>query len=338
MERYSLPMLCALSILVGFLLDMLLGDPHGFPHPVRGMGFLITQGERVLRRLLPGREGLAGRMLVIVVTVTTFTLPAAVLFLARQVNVWVYFGVSSILSWQVLAARSLQKESMKVYRKLKQHDLEGARHAVSMIVGRDTAALSAEQVTKAAVETVAENLGDGVIAPLFYLALGGPALAMLYKGINTMDSMIGYKNERYLHFGRTAAKLDDGANRIPARLSALLLITACPFLGLDGKNAARIYRRDRYKHESPNSAHGEAACAGALGLTLGGNAYYEGVLCEKPEIGDGLRPITPEDIPRAARLMYAATALFLPAVLLCRLLIGLGITGLGSLLHKGWNP
>jgi adenosylcobinamide-phosphate synthase len=178
---------------------------------------------------------------------------------------------------------------------------------------------------KAAVETVAENLGDGVSAPMFYLALGGPVLAMLYKGINTMDSMIGYKNERYLRFGRTAAKLDDAANWIPARLSGLFVIAVCPFLGLDQKNALRIYRRDRRKHESPNSAHGEAACAGALRVALAGDAYYGGVLCEKPEIGDPLRPITPEDIPRAARLMYAATIFSLICAVLVSIFVGLAV-------------
>jgi adenosylcobinamide-phosphate synthase len=321
-------------ILLGFLIDLLLGDPHWLPHPVRGMGFLIAKGEGVLRRLLPRRERLAGTLLVLVITGVAFTIPAVILFVAWRINMWAYMVIASIMTWQVLAARCLRDESMKVYRKLKENDLEGARRAVSMIVGRDTAHLSEEQVTKAAVETVAENLGDGVIAPMCYLAIGGPALAMLYKGINTMDSMIGYKNERYLHFGRTAAKLDDVANWIPARLSALFLIEACPLLGLDKKNARRVYRRDRYKHESPNSAHGEAACAGALGVALAGNAYYEGVLCEKPEIGDPLRPIAPEDIPRTARLMYAAAVFFLPVVLLCNFFIGLGI----SVLCGGWNP
>lgn len=328
----------SLPILFGFLLDLILGDPHGLPHPVRAIGFLITKGEGILRRLFPCRERFAGTILVILITGITFTVSTVILFLAWRIHIWVYVLVASIMTWQTLAPRSLRDESMKVYWKLKQNDLEGARRAVSMIVGRDTAHLSVEQVIKAAVETVAENLGDGVIAPMFYLAIGGPPLAMLYKGINTMDSMIGYKNERYLHFGRTAAKLDDVANWIPARLSAFLLIAACPFLGLDGKNAARIYRRDRYKHESPNSAHGEAACAGALGVALAGNAYYGGVLCEKPEIGDSLRPVTPEDIPRTVRLMYTATVLFLPFTILCSFLIGLGIAGLGSLWCEGWNP
>lgn len=330
--------LCPLVILLGFLLDLLLGDPRRLPHPVRGMGFLIAQGERILRSLLPDRERLAGTLLVIFIAGIAFTVPAAVLYFAWRADKWgCFLPVASIMAWQVLAARSLRDETMKVYRKLKQEDLEGARKALSMIVGRDTACLSVEQVVKAAVETLAENLGDGVIAPLWYLALGGPALAMLYKGINTMDSMIGYKNERYLRFGRTAAKLDDAANWLPARISAGLLIAACPFLGLDRHNAARIYRRDRYKHESPNSAHGEAACAGALQVALAGSAYYQGVLCEKPEIGDKLRPIVIEDIPRAAALMYTAAVLFLPIAGACGFLMGLGTACLERTLREGWN-
>jgi adenosylcobinamide-phosphate synthase len=321
----ALAFVWTVPILFGFLLDLLFGDPYGLPHPVRGIGFLIVKGESFFRKLFPNREKFAGTLLVLFITGVSFTIPAVILFMGMRISIYAYLFIASVMAWQTLAARSLRDESMKVYRKLKQNDLIGARQAVSMIVGRDTAHLSEEGVIKAAVETVAENLGDGVIAPMFYLAIGGPALGMLYKGINTMDSMIGYKNERYLHFGRTAAKLDDAANWIPARLSGLFLMAVCPLLGLDRKNARRIYRRDRYKHESPNSAHGEAACAGALRIALAGKAYYAGVLCEKPEIGDPLRPIAPEDIPRAVRLMYAATILSLFCAGLVSILIGSGI-------------
>jgi adenosylcobinamide-phosphate synthase len=276
------------------------------------MGFLISQGERILRRLLPRKERLAGTLLVILVSAISFGLSTAALALAYHLNVWAGFAVQAVMGWQVLAARCLQLESMKVYRKVVQEDLPGARKAVSMIVGRDTVNLSMEQVIKAAVETVAESLSDGVIAPLFFLGLGGPSLGMLYKAVNTMDSMIGYKNDRYINFGRTAAKLDDFVNWLPARLSARLMIAASVILRLDGKNAARIYRRDRYKHASPNSAHTEAAAAGALGLALGGDAYYEGKLEEKPLIGDALRPAAAGDIRSANRLMYTSTLLFLP--------------------------
>lgn len=203
---------------------------------------------------------------------------------------------------------------MKVYDRLKNGTIEEARYAVSMIVGRDTSELTEEGVTKAAVETVAENSSDGVIAPMLYMALGGAPLMFLYKGINTMDSMLGYKNDRYLYFGRCAAKLDDLANYIPARISGWLMVAAAFLTGMDGKNAAKIYKRDRRNHASPNSAQTEAAVAGALRVQLAGNAYYFGKLYEKPTIGDKLREVEPEDIRRANRLLYGASVL---SVLLC---------------------
>ena len=222
--------------------------------------------------------------------------------------------------YYLLAARSLRTESMKVYGELKKNDLQGARRAVSMIVGRDTKTLDREGVTKAAVETVAENASDGVIAPLFYTALGGPVLGFLYKAVNTMDSMVGYKNEKYLYFGRAAARLDDLANFIPARISALFMIGAAFLLGMNGRQAVKTYRRDRYKHKSPNSAHTEAVCAGALGIRLAGPASYFGKMVEKPYIGDALRPVEDEDIVRANRLLsgayFLAAAVFAAARLM----------------------
>ncbi|MDR2068266.1 MAG: adenosylcobinamide-phosphate synthase CbiB [Spirochaetaceae bacterium] len=310
------------AVALGFLLDLLLGDPPGIPHPVRGMGFLIARGEGVLRRLLPGNEGAAGTLLAILVTVLSLFLSGGVLFFAYGLNRWAGFTAEVILCWQVLSARDLQIESMRVYRAAVRGDLAGARKAVSMIVGRDTAALSMEQVIRAAVETVAENLSDGVIAPLFFLALGGPPLGMFYKAVNTLDSMIGYKNRRYIRFGRTAAKLDDLANRLPARVSARLMIAAAAVLGFDAKNAARIYRRDRGLHPSPNSGHPESACAGALGIALGGKASYFGEIHEKAVLGDPLRPVTAGDIKSAIRLMYGASLLFLPAACFVRLAAG----------------
>ncbi|MDR3160529.1 MAG: adenosylcobinamide-phosphate synthase CbiB [Spirochaetaceae bacterium] len=291
------------------------------PHPVRAMGFLIDRGERVLRRLLPGREGLAGTVLVVLTAGLSFALPAGLLLLAYRFSPWAGFVLELWLCYQALSARCLQQEAMKVYDRVIRGDLPEARKAVSMIVGRDPERLDMEGVIKAAVETVAENLSDGVIAPLVFMALGGPALGMFYKGVNTMDSMIGYTSERYLRFGRTAAKLDDAANRLPARLSGVLLIAAAALTGLDAANARRIYRRDRYRHASPNSGHGEAACAGALGVALAGDAYYGGELCRKPSIGDALRPVRAADIPAAVRLMYVSAALCLPAACLVRLAV-----------------
>ena len=204
----------------------------------------------------------------------------------------------------MFAAKCLKTESMKVYDALAKNDIEGGRTAVSMIVGRDTASLTEEGIIKAAVETVAENSSDGVVAPLFYLILFGVPGMVCYKAINTMDSMVGYKNETYLYLGRAAAKLDDMANYIPARLSGLYLITASFLLGYDGKNAWKMFVRDRYNHASPNSAQTEAVCAGSLGVQLAGDASYFGKIVKKPTIGDALRPVEYEDIKRASGLLY----------------------------------
>ena len=237
--------------------------------------------------------------------------PALVLFLAAKLSIWLAFALEVFWSFQILAAKSLKTESMRVYEALKEGELEKARKAVSMIVGRDTERLTEEGVAKAAVETVAENSSDGVVAPLIFLAVGGPVLGFFYKSVNTLDSMVGYKNDRYLYFGRFSAKLDDVLNFIPARISGLLLVTASPLAGLDVKGAWRIFKRDRKNHASPNSAQTEAAAAGALGVQLAGDAWYFGKLYKKPTIGDALRPVGYEDIRRVNRLMYAAVCLAL---------------------------
>lgn len=300
------------ALLAGFLLDLLLGDPYWLPHPVRWIGWLITKLETILRRIFPKTERgelAAGFLLTVFLVLLVPGLVWGFLFLAGQVHILLRFILEAILCYQALAMKSLREESMKVYRFLRQNDLPGARKAVSMIVGRDTQELSEEGVAKAAIETVAENTSDGVIAPLFYLAVGGAPFGYLYKTINTMDSMIGYRNACYLFFGRTAAKLDDLVNFIPARLSALLLILSAWILGLDGKGAWRIYCRDRMKHDSPNSAQTEAACAGALQIQLAGDAYYFGKLHQKPFIGDAVKPVSPEGIPEANKLLYTASSL-----------------------------
>lgn len=219
------------------------------------------------------------------------------------------FLLETFWCYQLLAANSLKKESMHVFDRLKNGTLDEARYAVSMIVGRDTQSLSKEAIIRAAVETVAENTSDGVVAPMFFMAIGGAPLMFLYKGINTMDSMLGYKNEKYLYFGRCAAKLDDLANYVPARLSAWLMILAAPFVRLDAKEAMRIYKRDRRNHASPNSAQTESVMAGALHIQLAGDAWYFGKLYKKPTIGDPIRPVQTEDIQRAGHLLYAASAL-----------------------------
>ena len=237
------------------------------------------------------------------------TVPGGILYLAYHISFYLGLAVESFMCYQILATKSLKVESDRVYQEIQTGDIARARKAVSMIVGRDTQNLTIEGVTKAAVETVAENTSDGVIAPLFYMVIGGALLGFGYKAVNTMDSMVGYKNDRYLYFGRVAAKLDDVANYIPARLSGWLMVAASAFVKMDVKNAAKIYRRDRRNHASPNSAQTEAAMAGALEVQLAGNAYYFGKLYEKPTIGDGIRPVEVEDIRRSNRLLYATAIL-----------------------------
>ena len=307
----------------GFLLDLLLGDPAWLTpiHPVVLMGRAISFLEKRLRALFPKTpqgETRAGLALALIMSVGTFTLCKLILCTLHRLAPPLAFALEVIWCWQALAVKDLRDEAMRVQHALEHEGLDAARRAVSRIVGRDTKSLSAEGVARAAVETVAENFSDGVIAPLFWMALGGAELALCYKAINTMDSMVGYKNERYLHFGRVPAKLDDAANFLPARLAALLLIAAAFFLREDAASAYRIWRRDRRKHASPNAAQCEAAMAGALGLRLGGPASYFGVKHDKPWLGDERRGIVPGDIRRACRMEYAGALLGLAAMILIK--------------------
>lgn len=307
------------ALLLGFVIDFAVGDPHALPHPVRWMGALIAALERQLRRgISPKSDFRRGLLLTAVTAFLSTALPCLLLAAAWAVDPWVYFALDSLMCWQILAARQLVRESGLVQRALEAGDIEKARYAVSMIVGRDTERLSAEGICKAAVETVAENASDGVIAPMCWMLLFGAAGGFFYKSVNTMDSMIGYKNEKYLWFGRAAAKLDDAVNFLPARLSGLLMVITAPLCGLDGKNAWKIFRRDRLKHQSPNSAQTEAACAGALRVELAGDAWYGGVLHKKDKIGDPLRPVEAKDIAGAGRLMYASAAVMLLTILAVR--------------------
>lgn len=297
------------ALFTGIILDWCFGDPYRMPHIVRLMGHFIAGAEKLLRKCFPGRERMAGSVLTLL---TAGLFPAGVWLLLKglsRIHPALSFAAESFLCYQLLAAKSLYQESMKVYAALKENNLEKSRKQVSMIVGRDTESLSMEGVTKAAVETVAENTADGVIAPLLFMAVFGCVGGVFYKAVNTMDSMIGYKNETYLEFGRTAAKLDDVCNFIPSRLTAVLMAVAAFFLGMDGKNSFRIWKRDRFCHASPNSAQSEAACAGALHVRLAGDAWYFGALYKKPYIGDDDRKIEPEDIKRANRLMFGAEIL-----------------------------
>lgn len=305
----------------GFLLDLMLGDPVYAWHPVRLMGGFIRRMEKILRKFSAGdvgkrsadgnsrRELLAGAALALC-TVCLFTLPPALLlhFLKRTLPASA-FCLEALWCWQLLAVKDLKKEALLVPEALSGEGLYAAREALSRIVGRDTARLSEEEVIRAAVETVAENTSDGVVAPLFYMLFFGAAGGFFYKAVNTMDSMIGYKNERYLYFGCCAARLDDLLNIIPSRCAALLMIATAWMTGFSAADAARIWKRDRRKTESPNAGQTEAACAGALGIALGGNAYYFGKLREKPVIGDALRPVERQDVKRACSLLYGTAFL-----------------------------
>ena len=247
-----------------------------------------------------------GIILAVIVPVMSALMSAMILLIAYKLHPILGVMIEAIMTYQILAAKCLEVESMKVYKSLKEEGLAAARKAVSMIVGRDTQVLDETGVAKAAIETVAENTSDGVIAPMLYTALGGPVFGFVYKAINTMDSMVGYKNDRYLYFGRAAAKLDDAANYLPARICAFLMI-GCAFIGgkeFDGRRAFRIYKRDNRKHASPNSAQTEAVCAGALGIQLAGDASYFGKVVKKPYIGDPVRAVEFEDIRRVNKLMY----------------------------------
>lgn len=302
------------ACITGFLLDFIFGDPVWLYHPVRVIGNFISFGEKTLRKIFrktPGGELAAGAVLWFLTAGLSFLIPFAVLAGAQMLHPVLRFLVESFWCYQILAARCLVNESGKVYDRLKENDLPGARKAVSMIVGRDTENLTVEGVTKAAVETVAENTSDGVTAPLLFLILGGAPLGFLYKAVNTMDSMLGYKNEKYLYFGRFPARMDDVFNYIPSRITALFMIAAAFLTGMDGKNAWKIYLRDRRKHASPNAAQTEAVCAGALRVRLAGDAVYFGKLYKKEYLGDSLRPIEAEDIRRAGRLMYVTAVLML---------------------------
>lgn len=300
-----------IAVFNGLILDLIFGDPYCLPHLVRLMGKTIDGLERWLRRQndTPAGQIRKGVLTAAVMLFLYGAVPFAVLTVCYRYSMAAGILLESLICWQMLAVKSLRKESMKVYKALAADDVERARADVSMIVGRDTDVLDKEGIIRAAVETVAENTSDGVIAPLFYMFVGGGWLAMAYKAVNTMDSMIGYRNEKYLYFGRAAAKADDAANYIPARLSALLMIAASALLGLDYKNAVRIFRRDRYCHKSPNSAQTESVCAGALRVRLAGEAWYFGVRHEKPYIGDDIRKVCGEDIQTANRLMIATTVL-----------------------------
>lgn len=303
---------------IGYVLDLLLGDPHCIWHPVQGIGWFIQQSENILCRLFSKTkkgERTAGVLLVITTLLFSAGIPLGFLIILSFVHPYLRIIMECIMCYQLLATKSLRVESMKVYKKLREQDTEGARTAVSMIVGRDTGSLNDEGIAKAAVETVAENTSDGVIAPMIYMAIFGPIGGFFYKAVNTMDSMIGYKNDKYINLGFAAARLDDVLNFIPSRLCAYLLLGAAFFMRMDVKHAYAVFKRDRFNHASPNSAQTEAVCAGALKIQLAGDACYFGKLVSKPTIGDHIVNVNYEHIRMANKLLYLSS-------FFCILLIG----------------
>ncbi len=308
----------SLTILIplAFLLDLLFGDPAWLPHPVRLIGWLAGQTERLCRALRLNLYA-AGLITVLIVLGITGGITFIILNLFTTWHHWLGTLLGLYILYASLAARDLAKHSKRVTKALSINNIPLARQYLAMIVGRDTATLNQQEICKAAVESVAENIVDGVTAPLFWAALFGPLGAIMYKAVNTMDSMFGYKNERYGQFGMIAARLDDLANFIPARLTAVLMVVAAFILGYDGRAAWRIWRRDHNCHSSPNAAHSEAAAAGALGLRLGGSSKYFGQVVEKPTIGDFVAYSQPAHICSVVRLMYVTTilAIFLVVIL-----------------------
>ncbi len=324
-----------LGFALGVVLDRIIGDPHNFPHPIRLIGSLIGWMDKKLNKSATkaegdevttepetshGKEIFLGGVTWLVVVAVTVLVTSLVLLGAYRINRWLGVAVEAILTCYILAAKSLADESMKVYRVMEEApggSLVEARKALSMIVGRDTENLDEAAITRAVVETIAENTSDGIIAPLIYTFLGGPILGFAYKAVNTMDSMLGYHSDRYEYFGKVAAKMDDVWNYIPARLSALMMVVAA-FVGgrnFSGKRAFAVFKRDRYNHKSPNSAQTESVCAGALGLRLGGDSSYFGKMVHKPYIGDDTRPIEKADIKSAARLMFLTEYLWVAVLL-----------------------
>ena len=302
-----------ISIIIGYILDLIIGDPQGFPHPIRLIGNIITKVEKNLRARYKNSndERRAGIILWFIVVGTSFIVPYLILSIATIINIYLAIAIESIMCYYILATKSLRDESMKVYHALKNNNIIEARKLLSYIVGRDTENLSDISIAKATVETVSENTSDGVIAPMIFILIGGAPLGFMYKAINTLDSMVGYKNEKYINMGRFSAIADDLANYIPSRLAAFLMIASSFFIGMDYKSAFKIFKRDRYNHQSPNSAQTESVCAGALNIMLGGSNYYGGVLVSKSSIGDDVRAIDIEDIKRANKLMYATSLLCL---------------------------
>ena len=307
------------AIIIGFLIDCILGDPQNPLHPIRFLGYINNLGIRLYNKLnikKPKIQFIYGMLMNVFILSFVFFIFLGLVYIFYKINFYLGVVFEIIMSYFIIAPKCLYIESMKVFKALKNNDIEKARLYLSYIVGRDTKSLKEEKIIKATIETIAENLSDGVIAPLIFLAIGGVPLGMVYKAVNTLDSMVGYKNEKFMYFGKFSARLDDVFNFIPARISAMLMIIATFILRLNAKNAIKIYIRDRYNHLSPNSAHTEAVCAGALGLQLGGASTYKGKVVEKKTIGDNIKNASINDILLANKLMYVSTIILIIILLI----------------------
>ena len=297
-----------LSYTIGLVLDFIIGDPNNPFHPVRIIGALGIKLENITRRVFKNLK-ISGFVTWLGVILITFLVNSLIVRLAFSISNIFGIIIEGILLYFCISFKGLKVEGLKVIKVLESGDIEGARKQLSYIVGRDTEALDEEGIIRAVIETVAENTSDGIIAPLLFGALGGAPLAMTYKAVNTCDSMFGYKNDKYIDFGLVSAKMDDLFNYIPARLTGYLVIFAAFILRLDYKNSYRIYKRDRYNHTSPNSAHPESAVAGALGIRLGGANYYFGKIVEKPTIGDKNKVIEISDLYKTNNILLVVTLL-----------------------------
>lgn len=298
------------SLILAFILDYIIGDPYWLWHPICGIGSLISKTESIIRYIFPKTlkgERIGGILLFIVVVFISFSLPFILLYFLFKINFGLGFIVNTFFCTQIFAANCLKKETVKVYDALNRNDIERARTNISYLVGRDTQRLSREEIIKATVETIAENTTDGVTAPMFYMIIGGAPLGFLYKAVNTLDSMIGYKNEKYINIGRFSAKADDLLNFVPARITAIFMIISSFILKLNYKNAFKIFKRDRNKHSSPNAGQTESVTAGALEIQLGGDAYYFSQLYKKASIGDKIREVRNEDILITNKIMYLSS-------------------------------
>ena len=296
-----------IKIWIAYVLDLIFGDPQNVVHPVQVIGKIISAGEKVLLR--KKYKFLAGAVLNIFTVSITYTL---MYLISKSVKISVFFMIIEIyLMYTIFSINSLAREGNRVYRILKEGDIEKARKDLSYLVSRDTEMMDEKMIIRSTMETISENTVDGIVAPMFYMFLGGMPLAMAYKAINTLDSMVGYKNEKYMDFGKFSAKVDDAVNFIPARITGILIVLASMILGYDYKNSLKIFIRDRKNHSSPNSAHSEASVAGALGVQFGGKVSYFGKEINKPTIGDKIKDFELEDIRKNIRIMYVTSFLSL---------------------------